>query len=443
MLIRKDFSKHGWTLTEFSSRLAGGRYWQKWQSEKQAMTDALAKLPPEPASPQTAGDCKPNADEQRLYVDALQRWRNTRSNIIDPLEYQARQARLTLEQSVREELSTGRYTFTASRDAADDSNRIEVAQDIWRMLYYFDLQTCFGNYGRIREKKHLYRIRVCPPLTGPSSAELLADMPIVEAYRQFVLGDEELLRAVQSIDDELSAHAKIASMSSAFQFGNSNSEIWPVLQVRKSPNQKHLNVRLERQLIGFLSDVSDWSQLNANQIFQERLGALFSHLAVGTLVARGLSINGSMLDLPRSIWLCGFDKAIDFKTGDLVQLEDDGGVQVLFRSLMLHEPAALDALNRQFLTKAVPNREFETSREIKGKKIYAAEVVENALLRFVELNKLDGEALQKHMQKHGEKSRWISGVLQDSAHEFSDSAMRKQLNFYLHDPNWLEKLRSN
>lgn len=442
MLIRKDFSKNGWTLAEFSSRLSGGEYWQKWQSAKQEKTDALANLPAAPEKPQSLGDIGWDANNKRRYARALRRWKSAHDASIGPLEFQEHDGLRVLKQKIRDELSTGRYVVTASRDEADDSDRVEIVPDIWSTLG-FDLQSCSGGYGRIREKKHLYRIRVFPPLTGLSSAEVLADMPIVEAYREFVLGDADLYQAVKSIDNDVSVHAKIASVSSAFQFGQDNNEIWPVLQVRENYDRERTNVPGERGPIGFLSDTSDWSHSNVNQVFHERLGALFSHLASGTLVARGISIDGSMLDLPRSIWLSGFDKAVDFKTGDLVQLEDNDSVQVLFRSLMLHELGATDARSKQSLATEVSNREFQTAHRIKGKKIYAVEAVGDALVDFAELHNLDGDALKKRMQKHGEKSRWINGFLQDSAHDFSDSAVRKQLDNCLCDTTWLEKLRSN
>jgi hypothetical protein len=442
MLIRKDFSKHGWTLVEFGSRLCGGEYWQRWQSAIQKKTDALATLPTAPEKPESIGDFEWDSNNKRRYARALRRWKSAHDALIGPLELQEYDGLRVLKQKIRDELSTGRYVVTASRDEADDSDRIEIVPDVWSTLG-FDLQSCSGRYGRIREKKHLYRIRVFPPLTGLNSAEVLADMPIVEAYCEFVLGDADLYQAVKSVDNDVSVHAKIASLSSAFPFGQDNNEIWPVMQVRESYDRERTSVPDETGPIGFLSDTSDWSHSYVNQIFHERLGALFSHLASGTLVARGISIDGSMLDLPRSIWLSGFDKAVDFNTGDLVQLGDNDSVQVLFRSLMLHEPAATDAPSKQPLATEVSNRELQMEPRSKGKKIYAAQAVEHALLRFAELNKLDGEALQKHMQKHGEKSRWINGFLQDGTHEFSESAVRKQLNINLGDPNWLEKLRSN
>ena len=177
MSIRKDFSKNGWTLAEFSSRLSGGKYWQRWQIAKQATTDALAKLPTTPKNPQSVDGPECDAEEKRVYERACHRWLEAHNASVDPLRLQESGALRALMQKVRDELSSGRYVVMASRDEADDSDRVEIVPDIWSTLV-FDLLSCSGGYGRFREKKYLYRIRVFPPLTGPNSAEFLADMKV-------------------------------------------------------------------------------------------------------------------------------------------------------------------------------------------------------------------------------------------------------------------------
>ena len=309
-----EFALNGWTLAEFLKRVeAGALYW--WWSDALKGSDG-------------------------------------------------RQERGKLFKAVKHRLTCCGYLATGSLDPDDENLRVEIPHEHWmKMSGRFErseaVLQCSG------DKTNYYFVRVHPPLTGNRGARLLAGHSLIECFNEYVKGDQEFVQAATaaSEDSGRSLHGLINSYCEG-PFRNDGGQIWPVLE-RAGDRPVWIVNPSDHNSWHYLAEepVAHQKWITANIIFQDRLYAVFSQLAIGNLIAEGFVAGRGREDVSRAMWQSGYKISVDFRSGDLVESEAEEGWTTLYRGLLLklseQVPAGRDELLATPVRKGVSAKDVE------------------------------------------------------------------------------------
>jgi hypothetical protein len=244
-----------------------------------------------------------------------------------------------LIEAVRIRLQTYSYRLTGSLVPSNEVERVDVPTEHWATLEgRFERSEAETSSG-LQAGKYYY-LRVFPPLTGDWAAEQLAGKSIIECFDEFVRNDAEFLALARKScgEEETSLHAHLYSFTRG-PFRDENAPIWPVLQRPGEALEWTVDPHDRESWFFLLHEPGSFSAwIKANVVFQDRLNALFSQLAVGNLVAEGFVPGRGREEVSRALWQSGYNVSVDFRTGDLIESSDEVNWTVLYRGLILKLP---------------------------------------------------------------------------------------------------------
>jgi hypothetical protein len=178
----------------------------------------------------------------------------------------------------------------------------------------------------------LFDVRIFPVVEDPNAIEHLTDIPLIQAFRDFVFGDPQ--------HDIMVERAKVMK-GDPRQLGFQRRylhAIWPVDYGRHSA---------WRSPIGFLN-FKPQSRL-ADLVLGRRFMRLIGHLASGAIQVEGVPRSGSgTVEVPRSLWVRELTH-IDLVNGDILDYqpngEGDGFSTPVFMGLMLRRPRGAESVS--------------------------------------------------------------------------------------------------
>jgi hypothetical protein len=174
-------------------------------------------------------------------------------------------------------------------------------------------------------------VRIYPVVEAPDAVEYLHGKTVVEAFEQFVFGDPQCSRlrkralAAGGHPLDLEPHQPMWRVD----HGKEAGWISPVGWLNRSDNPQAYN-----------------RTCNADYILGQRFARLVGYLADGTLVAHGMTRDGRMAEIPRSLWKREHAR-LDLTNGDFLDFLPNARTlneaysRPRFLGLMLRKPVSL------------------------------------------------------------------------------------------------------
>ena len=209
-------------------------------------------------------------------------------------------------------LKSGRLVAYGCGSSSEIPSR--VGSELWRLLTNVDWERSSAE-DQSAEKLRLQGIRVYAPLLAPCRAELLDGLPLIEAFRSFVLGDPEV---AQLGKEAVRMAPKFSNMFRQGSFGPYDHPRWPLAferwtirtTIHPDPAKRSVFDRPEPDPLEAVIAAEAWTH---------RYCALITSLRTGEVQARGIAgITGPSDLIPRSIW-SHEDFEFDSSTANILQ----------------------------------------------------------------------------------------------------------------------------
>ena len=230
----------------------------------------------------------------------------------DPADGAWKAFEVAREPRLRDLLARGRLIAWGRRESAVADLK-PIPPSAWDHLRIKDFKRSIVR-ERQMAKSRIFDLRIFPVVHAPDAVDHLADMPLIDAFRQFVFDDPQVAA--------LHAFARARGgqpFEVNFQRGLYEA-IWPA-DFGRGPPSDLLLLMLDRVQCGRFGSRS-FCRL-ATVVLGRRFAALIGALASGELAASGVTQTGQNEVIPRSLWLRDRTR-LDLHNGDLLEdLQDN------------------------------------------------------------------------------------------------------------------------